>query len=53
MASEYAPEHLLAESAAAAGFVDEIIDPADTRRRLAAALDTLAGGHVASGGGCE
>jgi acetyl-CoA carboxylase carboxyltransferase component len=53
MASEYAHEHLLAESAAAAGFVDEIIDPADTRRRLAAALDTLAGGRVASGRGCE
>ncbi|TML97136.1 MAG: methylmalonyl-CoA carboxyltransferase, partial [Actinobacteria bacterium] len=43
MASEYAHEHLLAEAAAASGFVDEIIEPADTRQRLASALDTLAG----------
>ena len=45
MASEYAREHLLAEAAAASGFVDEIVEPADTRQRLASALDMLAGGH--------
>jgi acetyl-CoA carboxylase carboxyltransferase component len=44
MESEYAREHLLAEAAAASGFVDEIVEPADTRQRLASALDTLAGG---------
>jgi acetyl-CoA carboxylase carboxyltransferase component len=44
MESEYAREHLQAAAAAASGFVDEIIEPADTRDRLAAALDTLAGG---------
>jgi acetyl-CoA carboxylase carboxyltransferase component len=42
MASEYAHEHLLAEAAAASGFVDEIVEPADTRHRLASALHTLA-----------
>ncbi len=44
MESDYAREHLLAEAAAATGYVDEIIDPEDTRLRLASALDTLAGG---------
>jgi acetyl-CoA carboxylase carboxyltransferase component len=44
MESEYAREHLLAEAAAASGFVDEIVEPADTRQRLTSALDTLAGG---------
>jgi acetyl-CoA carboxylase carboxyltransferase component len=44
MESEYAREHLQSAAAAASGFVDEIIEPADTRDRLAAALDTLAGG---------
>ncbi len=44
LAAQYVEEHLAAEAAAASGFVDEIIDPADTRRRLAAALRTLAGG---------
>jgi acetyl-CoA carboxylase carboxyltransferase component len=43
MASEYAHEHLLAEAAAAAGFIDEIIEPSGTRQRLASALHTLAG----------
>ena len=45
MESEYAREHLLAEAAAASGFVDEIVEPADTRQRLTSALDTLAGGQ--------
>jgi acetyl-CoA carboxylase carboxyltransferase component len=39
----YADEHLRAEAAAAAGFVDEIIAPADTRERLSWALLTLSG----------
>jgi acetyl-CoA carboxylase carboxyltransferase component len=42
LASAYADEHLLAEAAAAEGFVDEIVAPADTRKRLHRALDTLA-----------
>ncbi len=43
LASEYADEHLVAEAAAAAGFVDEIVAPSETRERLAWALATLAG----------
>jgi acetyl-CoA carboxylase carboxyltransferase component len=43
LAAAYAEEHLRAEAAATAGFVDEIVDPADTRSRLAWALTTLAG----------
>jgi acetyl-CoA carboxylase carboxyltransferase component len=43
LAAAYADEHLRAEAAAAAGFVDEIIEPAQTRVRLAAALRVLAG----------
>jgi acetyl-CoA carboxylase carboxyltransferase component len=41
LADLYAEEHLRAEAAAAAGFIDEVVDPADTRRRVAAALRTL------------
>jgi acetyl-CoA carboxylase carboxyltransferase component len=41
LAASYAAEHLRASAAAEAGFVDEIVDPVDTRRRLAAALLTL------------
>ena len=44
LADAYAEEHLRAEAAAAAGFVDEIVEPADTRERLAWALRTLARG---------
>jgi methylmalonyl-CoA decarboxylase subunit alpha len=40
-ASEYADEHLSAGTAAAEGFIDEVILPADTRRRLTEALSTL------------
>lgn len=43
LADAYADEHLRADAAAAAGFVDEIVAPADTRDRLAWALRTLAG----------
>jgi acetyl-CoA carboxylase carboxyltransferase component len=42
LADAYAHEHLRAEAAAAAGFVDEIVDSADTRDRLAWALRALA-----------
>jgi acetyl-CoA carboxylase carboxyltransferase component len=42
LADAYAAEHLRADAAAAAGFVDEIIAPAETRERLAGALRTLA-----------
>jgi propionyl-CoA carboxylase beta chain len=41
LASEYADEHLSAGVAAAEGFVDEVILPDDTRRRLCEALTTL------------
>jgi acetyl-CoA carboxylase carboxyltransferase component len=42
LADAYAGEHLGAETAAAAGFVDEVIEPAQTRARLVSALGTLA-----------
>jgi acetyl-CoA carboxylase carboxyltransferase component len=38
LADEYAAEHLTAGAAAAAGWVDEVIEPAETRDRLAFAL---------------
>ena len=38
LAAAYAEQHLRAQSAAADGFVDEIIEPAETRDRLAWAL---------------
>lgn len=44
LAATYAYEHLRAESAAAEGFVDEIIPPAETRDRLSAALEAFAAG---------
>ncbi len=43
LADAYAQEHLGAQAAAAAGFVDEIVEPRDTRARLCWALSTLAG----------
>jgi acetyl-CoA carboxylase carboxyltransferase component len=43
LADAYATEHLSAETAARDGFVDEIVEPAETRGRLAWALDALAG----------
>jgi acetyl-CoA carboxylase carboxyltransferase component len=45
LADAYAREHLLAARAAAEGFVDEIIAPAETRDRLAVALDAFAAGQ--------
>ncbi len=43
LADAYAEEHLRAQVAAADGYVDEVIAPADTRARLAWGLSTLAG----------
>jgi acetyl-CoA carboxylase carboxyltransferase component len=43
LADAYAEEHLRAEAAAASGFVDEIIEPRQTRARIASTLRTLAG----------
>jgi len=43
LASAYADEHLHAQAACADGFVDEVIDPHDTRSRVAACLEALAG----------
>jgi acetyl-CoA carboxylase carboxyltransferase component len=45
LADAYAQEHLRADSAAAEGFVDEIITPSETRDRLAGALDAFAAGR--------
>ncbi|HEX5783075.1 MAG TPA: acyl-CoA carboxylase subunit beta [Solirubrobacteraceae bacterium] len=42
-AAEYADEHLSAATAAAEGYIDEVILPGDTRRRLSEALSTLEG----------
>jgi methylmalonyl-CoA decarboxylase subunit alpha len=53
MASEYAHEHLRADVAAASGFVDEIIEPRETRERLAWALRTLTRGGDDLGRGSE
>jgi acetyl-CoA carboxylase carboxyltransferase component len=44
LADVYADEHLRAETAAAEGFVDEIIEPTQTRDRLASALEAFAAG---------
>jgi acetyl-CoA carboxylase carboxyltransferase component len=44
LADAYAAEHLTAEAAAASGFVDEVIEPAETRASLAWALSTIAAG---------
>ena len=41
LATAYAEEHLGADVAAAAGFVDEVIEPSATRRRLAWAFATM------------
>jgi acetyl-CoA carboxylase carboxyltransferase component len=43
LADSYAGEHLSATTAAASGFVDEVIAPAETRRRAAWAFDVLEG----------
>jgi acetyl-CoA carboxylase carboxyltransferase component len=50
LAAAYAEEHLRAQSAAAAGFIDEIVEPAQTRERLTWALQTLARRDTRVGG---
>lgn len=52
LAAEYADEHVSAEVAASTGFIDELVEPRDTHRRLAAALAALSGpGRSGNGGG--
>jgi acetyl-CoA carboxylase carboxyltransferase component len=41
LAEEYAGEHLTADVAARQGFVDELVEPTETRERLAGALAAL------------
>jgi acetyl-CoA carboxylase carboxyltransferase component len=41
LAADYAAEHLGAHAAARDGFVDEVVEPHETRARLAWALETL------------
>jgi acetyl-CoA carboxylase carboxyltransferase component len=43
LAEAYAAEHLTAPAAAASGWVDEVIAPADSRASLAWALRSLRG----------
>jgi propionyl-CoA carboxylase beta chain len=52
LADEYAAEHVSAIVAAREGFVDELVEPMETRRRLAGALAGLsgAGGYGNNGG---
>jgi acetyl-CoA carboxylase carboxyltransferase component len=45
LARDYAEQHLGARAAARLGAIDEVVAPAATRDRLAAALDALAGQH--------
>ena len=44
LAAEYAEEHLSAAVAAREGYIDELVEPGDTRRRIELALATLPGG---------
>lgn len=43
LSATYRQEHLCAEAAAAGGFVDEVIEPSETRARVAGALTAMAG----------
>jgi acetyl-CoA carboxylase carboxyltransferase component len=52
LAAAYADDHVSAAVAAREGFIDELIEPADTRRRLAGALAALSGaGNYGNGPG--
>ena len=52
LADEYAEEHVSAEVAARMGFIDELIEPRDTRRRLGGAIAALSGpGRRGNAGG--
>ena len=52
LAAEYAEGHVSAVVAAREGHIDELVEPSDTRRRLAGALHALshAGNHGNGGG---
>lgn len=52
LAAEYRERHLSAASAAALGVIDEVIDPVQTRDRLAAALAMFASGATTHRAGC-
>ena len=43
LTEEYRQRYMNPYLAAARGYIDEVIDPEDTRRRIAAALEALAG----------
>ncbi len=49
LVAEYAQSHLRPEVAANEGHIDELIDPSQTRERLAGALATLCGGLLEEG----
>ena len=52
LADEYAADHVSAVAAAREGFIDELVSPRDTRRRLSGALNALSGaGEYGNGGG--
>jgi acetyl-CoA carboxylase carboxyltransferase component len=52
LAAAYADEHVSAAVAAREGFIDELVEPIDTRRRLAGALSALSGaGNYGNGPG--
>jgi acetyl-CoA carboxylase carboxyltransferase component len=52
LAAVYADEHVSAAIAASQGFVDELVEPHDTRRRLSSALAALShAGHYGNGPG--
>jgi acetyl-CoA carboxylase carboxyltransferase component len=52
LAADYAEGHLSAAVAAQNGYIDEIVEPSDTRRRLAGALAALSiAGDYGNGGG--
>ena len=50
LAEAYAEEHLRAAAAARDGFIDDVIEPQDTRARLAWGLRTLSGQRGVRGG---
>ena len=45
LSAAYAEKHLGADVAAAGGFIDEVIEPAETRARVAGAFAALTGSH--------
>jgi acetyl-CoA carboxylase carboxyltransferase component len=51
LAAEYSEEHLGAELAAREGFIDEVIEPRETRDRLAWAISSLPKPRSRSGAG--